>query len=60
MMDKIEFSMGKLTSGEYPLLITVVIKKTWYNRLRFWLFFKFFPFEMRGWKEKENGNTTSG
>lgn len=48
-MDKIEFSMGIPTDGEYPLLFTMVIKRTWYNRLRFWFFFKFFPFEFRRW-----------
>lgn len=48
-MDKTVFSMGELTDSEYPFLITVAVKKTWYNRLRFWLFFKFFPFKFKEW-----------
>ncbi len=51
-MNKIEFSMGELTDGGYPFLITVAVKKTWLNRLRFWLFFKFFPFEFGRWIEE--------
>ena len=48
-MSKIEFSMGVLVDGIYPLLFMIATKKTWYNRLRFWLFFKFFPFEFKRW-----------
>jgi len=51
-MDKITFTMGEATGGMYPFEITVTLKKTWYNRLRFWLFFKFFPFEFQGWIEE--------
>lgn len=57
-MTKIEFTLGDpVTEGEscpiYPFLFTVAIKKTWYNCLRFWLFFKFFPFEFKGWIKEE-------
>ena len=31
----------------------IAIKRTWYNRLRFWLFFNFFPFAFKAWIEKE-------
>jgi len=48
-MGEIKFTMGELTEGVYPLEFTIVTEKTWYNCLRFWLFFKFFPFEFRGW-----------
>lgn len=49
-MAKIIFTMGEPTEEVYPLQFTICMKKTWYNRLRFWLFFKFFPFEFRGWE----------
>ena len=50
-MAKVEFSLGELSEGTYPLLFSVKVKKTLSNQLRFWLFFKFFPFELRGWTE---------
>lgn len=49
--DAIVFVLGdESESGAYPLLFTVPICKSWYNRLRFWLFFKFFPFKFKEWK----------
>ncbi len=55
---KITFSMGEMADNSkdesfsacYPLEIAVPMKRTWYNRFRFWLFFKFFPFEFRKWE----------
>jgi len=57
---KITFSMGEVVDSSmenicqayryYPLEITVPMKRNWYNKLRFWLFFKFFPFEFRKWE----------
>jgi len=59
-MEKITFSMGEVVDSSkdepcsaycyYPLEITVPMKRTWYNRFRFWLFFKVFPFEFRKWE----------
>jgi len=25
------------------------VRKTWVNRVRYWLFFKFFPFKLKRW-----------
>ena len=47
MADKIVFTMGD--PPKEGVEVTVPIKKTWYNRLRFWLFFKFFPFKFKEW-----------
>lgn len=48
-MNKIVFTMGELVDDTYPFEITVAIRKTWYNRIRFWLFFQFFPFKFKEW-----------
>jgi len=55
-MSKIVFTMGDLVEGVYPMQFTVATPRTWYNRLRFWLFFKFFPFEFKGWEEVGNAD----
>ena len=34
----------------HPFQFTIVVAKTWCNRLRFWLFFKFFPFTFQRWE----------
>ncbi len=51
-MKKIVFTMGdKATDSEEcaPLEFTIPIKRTMLNRVRFWLFFKFFPFKFKEW-----------
>jgi len=50
-MSKIVFTIGEVVDGFYPMEFTIVTKRTWYNRLRFWLFFKFFPFEFKEWQD---------
>jgi len=50
-MTKIVFTMGESQDAESrPIEVTVVVKRTWYNRFRFWLFFKFFPFDLKEWR----------
>ena len=51
---KITFTLGELESslsGAYPIGVMIPMKRTWYNRFRFWMFFKFFPFEFKEWTE---------
>ncbi|MBU0598955.1 hypothetical protein KKF61_08295 [Patescibacteria group bacterium] len=55
-MAKIEFTLGDpATEAENksvcPIIVTIYIKKTWLNRFRFWLFFKFSPFCFSRWIE---------
>lgn len=54
-MSRIVFTMGEKQNEEDIsglFLFNVPIGKTWYNRLRFWLFFKFFPFEFKEWLDE--------
>ena len=59
-MSKIVFTMGQrenktdtnsnwLGISYVPILFTISVKKTWYNRFRYWMFFKFFPFDFKEW-----------
>ena len=38
--------MGEPTEGIYPLMFQLKDKRTLSNRLRYWLFSKFFPFKV--------------
>ena len=53
MINKIVFTLGYPVDGFYPMEFTVVLKKNWYNRFRYWMFFRFFPFDFKEWINEE-------
>ena len=33
------------------IIWSFTVKKTWLNRFKFWIFFKFFPFRLVSWEK---------
>ena len=55
-MSKITFTMGEPQAslpGAWTIQVTIPMKRTRYNRFRFWLFFKMFPFEFKEWIDED-------
>ena len=49
----------EMAMGDGDIIWALPVAKTWRNRIKWWLFFRFFPFKLIKW-EKEDGENQEG
>ena len=43
----------RMGEGSASFQFHMEVKKSWQNRIKYWLFFQFFPFQLVKWTERE-------